>query len=177
MKIRSSLSLLSAIVLLASFQDVEAQTVTWGNDLLSNSLFNSTGGFLDGSFKFEIGDFADTSSSQPGTPFDPTLEVYSGLHSFWKPIDYAVEPASSGWNPVTRTFAGSVNLAETAPGSNVAMTDGVPGSTSLFADPDLVPGGEKISFGFTTALYLAAGMPLKRACSRLDRGKRRISKC
>ncbi|MEZ5325584.1 MAG: PEP-CTERM sorting domain-containing protein [Verrucomicrobiales bacterium] len=157
MRITSVLSLFAALVAFPSLQNAHAQTVTWGNDLLSNTLLNSSGGFLDESFKFEIGTFADTTGGQPGTPYDPALEPYSSLQSFWKPIDFAVAPADAGWNTTTRTFAGSVNLTETAVGSNLAKTDGIPGSNDLFADPDLVPGGEQIYLWVHNGTLLSGG--------------------
>ena len=139
-----------AVALLVSFtivvtqDDSHALTVSWGNDLLSNDLQNASGGFLDSSFSFEVGTFADTGSGQPGTAVDPASLSYAALQDFWKPIDFAVSPAASGWDPAPRIFAGSANLTETAIGSNVGDTDGVSGSVDLFADPDAISGGEQM---------------------------------
>ena len=142
MRIPQWLLLLLSAFLLATGSS--AQTVTWGNDLASNNLQNGADGFLDESFKFELGTFADTSGGQPGTPFDPASGEYVTLDTLWKPIDFAISPADSGWNPVTRTFAGLANIIESALTPNVGTTDGISASTDLFADPDLVPGGEQI---------------------------------
>ena len=144
MRISRRLIILGSLLAIGLATQGIGQTITWGNDLSSNNLKTSTGSFLDDSFIFEIGTFADLSGGQPGNPLDPAIPAYPTLHEFWKPIDFAFSPPESGWNTTTRTFAGSATIVESAFGSNLGFTDAVSGSTDQFADPDLVPGGEQI---------------------------------
>lgn len=123
--------------------DTEALTISWGNDLATNTLHKSNNTALGAEFKFELGTFTDHSGGQPGTAIDPSVVSYSTWDTFWKPIDFAVDGA--GWDPVLRIFARESDLVETPVGSNLAQPAALGSSTDFFSDPQGgISGGEKL---------------------------------
>ncbi|MEZ5323645.1 MAG: PEP-CTERM sorting domain-containing protein [Verrucomicrobiales bacterium] len=135
------LSTIIMVVLVAT--DTKALTISWGNDLATNTLQESNGTALGAEFKFELGTFTDHSGGQPGTAIDPSGVSYSTWDTFWKPIDFAVDGA--GWDPGLGTFARESDLIETAVGSNLARPTALGTSTDFFSDPQGgITGGEKL---------------------------------
>ena len=109
-----------------------AATIFWGT-FFNDTLLDSQGNALTGSFTFELGTFA------PG--FTPTALNLSDWAANWKVFDAAV--AGGAWNPANQEVTGTVNhtalSGSDSPFANVAdvFPEGAPAYLWVFNTKDL----------------------------------------
>ena len=112
-------------------------TIFWGS-LSNDSLYNSSGNALDGSFSFEIGTFV--------TGFTPTVANMDQWQGNWLVFDRAA--IGQGWDPGTQTIDSGAGVVHTPTG----------GSSSSAALPGSVfeQGSEAYLWAFNSKVYGSA---------------------
>lgn len=91
------LHMLGLLIVLPS--SMEARTISWYSSIF-DELYDSSGVYLDDSYTFDIGAFANG--------FVPTSTNMDQWAANWKPFDRAV--VGDGWNSGVRYFTGSASL-------------------------------------------------------------------